>query len=106
MPGDQDRAPGDPAELDAEAPEDDEEHPDPDQAREPLLAPRRPDQTEEKRKAEWKKIPLRVRQAVEKLHNRMGHFSGTAMHRAMKDARCSKIALRAAKLYRCPACAS
>ena len=28
------------------------------------------------------------------------------MHRAMKDARCSKIALRAAKLYRCPACAS
>ena len=56
------------------------------------------------RERQWQALPRELKQAIKRVHVNLGHADTKAMLRALRLAKASEVALKACRLFRCPAC--
>ena len=61
-------------------------------------------QREEARERKWQALPRELKLAIKRVHENLGHASQPALLRALRIARASEVAIKAARLFRCPEC--
>ena len=71
---------------------------------EPGDEPDRQQQKEEGRQRKWAALPRELKLAIKRVHENLGHASQAAMLRALRIAKASETAVKACRLFRCPAC--
>ena len=49
-------------------------------------------------------LPRELKLAIKRVHENLGHASQAAMLRALRIAKASETAVKACRLFRCPAC--
>ena len=61
-------------------------------------------QREEARERKWQALPRELKLAIKRVRENLGHASQPALLRALRIALASEVAIKAARLFRCPEC--